>query len=123
MPEPNSDARPTSPPAAIFVVVLTCHLQSLRRGHVAALDRDDQKSQNRVCGNRPGLWMVSDGLQIVLDAVQITLDPLQITLDGLHSRENILEGLLVRACKFVLRAVRDDGTSGELCALIGVPYC
>ena len=67
--------------------------------------------------------MVWDGLQTVSDAVQIALDALQIALDGLHSRESILEGLLVRVCNFVLRAVRDDGTSGELCALIGVPYC
>ena len=67
--------------------------------------------------------MVWDGLQIVSDAVQITLDALQVTLDGLHSRESILERLLVRALKFVLRAVRDDGTSGELGALIGIPYC
>src|ERR1700757_5032963 len=47
-----------------------------------------------------------------------------MTLDGLHIGESTLKRRLhlVRASGFVLRAVRDDGTGGEVGALIGVPY-
>ncbi len=64
-----------------------------------------------------------DGWQIISDVLQITLNALQITLNALQIRDSILECLLhlVRAW-FVLRAVRDDGTSDEVGALIGVPY-
>ena len=63
-------------------------------------------------------------MQIISDALQTTLNALQTILDGLQIRESILECLLhlVRAGRFVLRAVRDDGTSSEFGALIGVPY-
>ena len=71
-----------------------------------------------------GLQITSDALHITWDALQITLDALQITLDGLQIRESILEGLLhlSPACTFVLRAVREHGTGGDVDALIGVPY-
>ena len=71
-----------------------------------------------------GWQMILDGWQMILDALQITLDALQFPLDGLQISESILEARLhlVRACGFVLRTVRDDGASGELAALIGVPY-
>jgi len=61
---------------------------------------------------------------MISDALQVTLDALQITLDRLQIGESILEARLhlVRACRFVLRAVRDDGTSCEVGALIVVPY-
>src|ERR1700737_1272971 len=68
--------------------------------------------------------MAWDRRQIIPDALQITLDALQITFDALQIRKSILGCLLclVLARRFVLRAVRDDGTSSEVGALIGVPY-
>jgi len=65
-----------------------------------------------------------DVWQTISDALQIPLDALQITLDALQIGESILEGRLqlVRASRLVLRAVRDDGTGGEIGALIGIPY-
>ena len=72
----------------------------------------------------PGLLVAWDALQTISDTLQTTRDALQTTLDGLQIRQSILICLLrlVQACTFVLRTVRDDGTSGELAALIGVPY-
>ena len=56
------------------------------------------------------------GLVLAWDGLQIISDALQIAFEGLQIRKSILECLphLVGACRFVLRAVRDDGTSGEL---------
>jgi hypothetical protein len=65
-----------------------------------------------------------DRRQIIANALQIAFDPLQITLDALQIRKRILGSLLRRALdsRFVLRAIRDDGTRGEVGALIGIPY-
>ncbi len=62
--------------------------------------------------------------QIISDALKIVLDMLQFTFDALQIRKRILGCLLrpVLGCSFVLRTVRDDGTSSEVGALIGVPY-
>lgn len=67
--------------------------------------------------------MPRKGRQTVSDAVQIALDPLQIAFDALKVSKCILGCLLglVLSYRFVLRAIRNDRTSNDVGALIGVP--
>lgn len=97
--------------------------QPIRRHHVEQRRPAKSAASDYVAFLNPQQRAVT-GLVLPRDVLQITTNSLQVTLDSLQNSKSILESRwhFAGACRFVLRAVRNDGTSGDIGALIGVPY-